>query len=247
MNNKISFHKVTPILEHHCVSCNLNALCITDRLDHQEILLLESIVRHPSSLSKGATLYSKGERFQSVFIVKSGCIKTQITQGKKMDKVTRFYFPGDLIGLNAVNYDYYYDTATAIETSSLCQVSFEKLDKLSAKIPSLRRKILHLMSRTICDEQKMVQQLTQKNAEERIAAFLLSISNIFKVRGFSDTRFRLSMSRIEIGSYLGLTVETVSRALSRLHKIEYLVVDKREITILDFAGLYALSSLNSRA
>jgi CRP/FNR family transcriptional regulator len=116
-----------------------------------------------------------------------------------------------------------------LETTSVCEIQFEHLDELSERLPKLRRQILKTMSKDICNEQHMLQLLAKKNADERIATFLLRLSTRFKLRGFSESRFRLSMSPNEISNYLGITVETVSRVFTRLAKNNLLKVDKKEI------------------
>ncbi|MEH6446078.1 MAG: fumarate/nitrate reduction transcriptional regulator Fnr [Oceanospirillaceae bacterium] len=243
MNKNISFLKASSQLKQSCYHCNINSLCIAATLGSSDISKLDDIVTQHKPLSKGDMLYSRGDRFQSVFIIKTGSIKTYIVDSSNIKKITGFYFPGDLIGLNAISANIYYDYAEVLETSTICQAPFEQLDKLSVYLPQLRRKILQLMSKSIFDEQQMLQLLAQKNADQRIATFLLYVSNHFKTRGFSGSRFRLSMSRYEIGSYLGLTTETVSRTLSRLQKSNYLVAEKKEIGILNFAALLTLSGV----
>ncbi|EPJ50515.1 MAG: CRP/FNR family transcriptional regulator [Osedax symbiont Rs2] len=146
-----------------------------------------------------------------------------------------------MIGLNAIDSGICQDTITALETTTVCQIQFEQLDELSANLPKLRRQILKTMSKDLCNEQHMLQLLANKNADQRIATFLLRLSNRFKARGFSESRFRLSMSRNEIGNYLGITVETVSRVLTRLQKNGYIAVENKEIDIINFKALLQLT------
>ncbi|MFT5708124.1 MAG: CRP/FNR family transcriptional regulator [Oceanospirillaceae bacterium] len=210
-------------------------------LDMTELSKLDDIVDRSKPLSKGEMLCNQGDKFHTVFAIKSGSIKTYITSCSGEEQITGFYFPGDLVGLNAIDSGVCQDSMKVLETTTVCQVQFEQLDGLSTELPKLRRQLLKTMSKEICNEQHMLQLLAKKNADERIATFLLRLSNRFKTRGFSETRFRLSMSRHEIGNYLGLTVETVSRVLTRLQKNDYITVENKEIELLNIRALLNLT------
>jgi len=211
-------------------------------LDMSEMSKLDEIVDRGKPLQKGHFLCMQGTKFESVFAIKSGSVKTYITNNAGEQQITGFYFPGDLIGLNSIHTDHYESTIQVLETTSICQIPFEQLDTLSAALPKLRRQILKTMSKEICNDQNMLQLLANKNANERLASFLIQLSERFKERGFSESRFRLSMSRNDIANYLGLTVETVSRGLTKLHKNQHVIVENKEIEIKDFDYLYELSN-----
>ena len=210
-------------------------------LDMREMSKLDDIIARGKPLSKGYILSAQGEPFKSVYAIKTGSVKTVTTSCNGDAQITGFYFPGDLIGLNAIDSGICQDTVSVLETTTVCQIQFEQLDDLSAQLPKLRRQILKTMSKDLCNEQHMLQLLANKNADQRIATFLLRLSNRFKARGFSESRFRLSMSRNEIGNYLGITVETVSRVLTRLQKNGYIAVENKEIDLINFKGLLQLS------
>ncbi len=129
-----------------------------------------------------------------------------------------------------------------METAAVCEIPFSKLQDLSIAIPSLQRHFFQLMSKEITNDQQLITLLSKNSAEERVATLLLSISNRNLRRQLSGTRFRLPMSRADIGNYLGLTVETVSRAFGRFQKQDMLKVDKKEIEVLDFDKLRALAN-----
>jgi len=211
-------------------------------LDMTEMSKLDEIINRGKPLSKGELLIAQGEEFQSVFAIKTGSVKTYRTSCDGNEQITGFYFPGDLIGLNALDSGVCPDSIKVLETTTVCKVAFEQLDVLSATLPKLRRQILKTMSKEICNEQHMLQLLANKSADERIATFLLRLSSRFKARGFSDLRFRLPMSRNEIGNYLGLTVETVSRVITRMQKSGLIQVENKEIEILQLKELQALAS-----
>jgi len=211
-------------------------------LDMTEMSKLDEIINRGKPLSKGELLIAQGDEFQSVFAIKTGSVKTYRTSCDGNEQITGFYFPGDLIGLNALDTGVCPDSIKVLETTTVCKVAFEQLDQLSSSLPKLRRQILKTMSKEICNEQHMLQLLANKSADERIATFLLRLSNRFKARGFSDIRFRLPMSRNEIGNYLGLTVETVSRVFTRMQKSNLIQVENKEIEILQIKQLQSLAN-----
>ncbi len=242
MNQTIPVQNISAHSDQHCCNCNLHSLCMAVSLDMTELSKLDDIVDRSKPLSKGQMLSAQGDKFQTVYAIKTGSVKTYTTSCSGEEQITGFYFPGDLIGLNALDTGICPDSIKILETTTVCQVQFEQLDILSVELPKLRRQLLKTMSKEICNEQHMLQLLAKKNADERIATFLLRLSNRFKARGFSETRFRLSMSRHEIGNYLGLTVETVSRVLTRLQKNELITVENKEIEILNSKALIKLSN-----
>ncbi len=242
MNQTIPAQNISAHSDQHCCNCNLHSLCMAVSLDMTELSKLDDIVDRSKPLSKGQTLSAQGDKFQSVYAIKTGSVKTYTTSCSGEEQITGFYFPGDLIGLNGIDTGICPDSIKILETTTVCQVQFEQLDMLSVELPKLRRQLLKTMSKEICNEQHMLQLLAKKNADERIATFLIRLSNRFKVRGFSESRFRLSMSRHEIGNYLGLTVETVSRVLTRLQKNGLITVENKEIEILDSKALLKLSN-----
>ena len=158
------------------------------------------------------------------------------------EQVSGFYLPGEIVGMDAINQNTHASSALALETAAVCEIPFSSLETLSTTMPHLQRHFFQLMSREITADQQLITLLSKSSADARIAALLLSISMRNAQRHLSSTRFRLSMSRVDIGNYLGLTVETVSRVFTRLQKTGVLKVDNREITILDATSLRQLTS-----
>ena len=144
--------------------------------------------------------------------------------------------------MDGIAHNHYTNSALAMETTAVCEIPFSNLQDLSIAIPSLQRHFFQLMSREITNDQSLITLLSKNTAEERVATLLLSISNRNMRRKLSGSRFRLPMSRADIGNYLGLTVETVSRVFSRFQKKDLLLVDKKEIEIIDFTKLRALAN-----
>ena len=225
-----------------CSDCRMNALCLPLALEEKEIVKLDDIVQRGRPLRKEEHIYYAGGEFGSVFAVRSGCVKSYTVSDNGQELVTGFHLPGEIFGVDGIGSNKYTNSALALETSTVCEIPFTRLEELSAQIPNLQRHIFKLMSQEIISDQKLIAQLSKNSAEERVATLLLSISNRHMRRKLSGTRFRLPMTRADIGNYLGLTVETVSRVFSRFQKQELLTVDKREIEILNIDALRALAN-----
>lgn len=216
-----------------CVNCRLSSICLPLALEAAEIDALDRIVQRSKPLQKGQYLYRESEDFQSVFAVRSGTLKAYRSTDDGREQVTGFYFPGEILGMDGIGNNRHASSARALETAAVCEIPFASLETLSAKMPHLQRHFFQLMSREIAEDQQLITLLSKSSADERVAALLVSISTRNARRKLSATRFRLSMSRVDIGNYLGLTVETVSRVFGRLQKLGALRVDNKEIEILN--------------
>ena len=218
--------KVRAQRQAHCKDCSLSGLCLPLSLNMQDMDALDDIVKRGRPLKKGETLFRQGDTFSSVFAVRSGALRT-FSGGE--EQITGFHLPSELVGLSGMDTESYPVTAQALETTSVCEIPFERLDELSVLLPQLRRQLMRIMSREIRDDQQMMLLLSKKTADERSA------------RGFSANQFRLPMSRNEIGNYLGLAVETVSRVFTRFQQNGLLEAEGKEVRILDSIGLCALA------
>ena len=227
----------------NCNNCRLNSLCLPLALNSDDVEKLDDIVQRGKPLQKGEHLYQEGGAFTSVYAVRSGAIKAYRVTDDGREQVTGFYFPGEILGMDGISKNNHACSARALETSAVCEIPFSSLEELSTKMPKLQRHFFKLMSREINEDQQLITLLSKNTAEERIAALMLSISSRNARRKLSATRFRLPMSRIDIGNYLGLTVETVSRVFSRLQKLEILEVSNKEIDILDIKGLQDIANV----
>ncbi|MEP0202121.1 MAG: fumarate/nitrate reduction transcriptional regulator Fnr [Halioglobus sp.] len=226
-----------------CGNCRLNSLCLPLALESEDIEQLDSIIQRSKPLQKSNHLYREGDAFQSVFAVRSGTLKAYKTTDDGREQVTGFYFPGEIVGMDGISNNTHASSAKALETSALCEIPFTSLERLSTLMPSLQRHFFQLMSREITADQQLITLLSKNSADERVAALLLSISTRNSRRKLSATHFRLPMSRVDIGNYLGLTVETVSRVFSRMQKMDVLRVDNKEIEILDIEGLRGVAEI----
>ncbi len=228
-----------------CGDCRLNAICLPISLHVEDIDKLDQIIQRGRPLQKGEYLYRSNDQFTSVFAVRSGTIKAVNITNDGEEQVTGFYLPGEILGMDGIAQNHYTNSAIALETSAICEIPFSRLEELSLRLPSLQRHFFQLMSKEITADQQLITLLSKNSADERIAALLLSISARNQNRHLSATSFRLPMSRSDIGNYLGLTIETVSRVLSRFQKKELLAVDKKEINILDMDGLKNVAQAHS--
>ncbi|MBB3103623.1 fumarate/nitrate reduction transcriptional regulator Fnr [Azomonas macrocytogenes] len=225
----------------HCKDCSLAPLCLPISLNMQDMDALDEIVRRGRPLKKGEVLFRQGDQFDSVFAVRSGTLRTfSVTDGGE-EQITGFHLPSELVGLSGMDTESYPVTAQALETTSVCEIPYERLDELSVLLPQLRRQLMRIMSREIRDDQQMMMLLSKKTADERIATFLINLSARFSARGFSANQFRLSMSRNEIGNFLGLAVETVSRVFTRFQHNGIIEAEGKEIRIVDYISLCTMA------
>ncbi len=220
-----------------CKDCNLFQLCLPVGIDAKELEELDSIIKRRRPVKRGEHLFRVGDPFQAIYAVRSGSIKTYTPTEDGHEQVTGFHLPGELLGLDAINLQHHPCAAKALETTSICEIPFDRLEELSMRLPSLQHQLLKILSKEILHDQSLLMLLGKKSAEERLAALLLSLSNRYLQRGFSPTDFYLSMSRNDIGNYLGLAVETVSRLFSRFQEEGLLSVQRKHVCITDLPRL----------
>ncbi len=220
-----------------CSNCRLNDLCLPIALNEGEMQQLDDIVERNRPYKKGEHLYRQHDRFKSIYAVRSGSFKSYVLSSSGAGRVTGFYLPGEIIGMDGIADRIHANSAIAMEHSSICEIPFNQLESLSLKLPILQHNFFSIMGAEITKVQKVHTILSSYSAEQRIVSFLLGISSRYARVGLSPSRFHLPMTRGDIGEYLGLTVETVSRLLTALQKKEYIEVDNREISLLNLAAL----------
>jgi CRP/FNR family transcriptional regulator len=228
----------------NCNNCRLGSICLPFSLETKEVDELDRIIQRSKPLQKGQHLYRESDPFQSVFAVRSGTLKAYRTTDDGREQVTGFYFPGEILGMDGISSNTHASSAKALETAAVCEIPFSSLEKLSSGMPQLQRHFFQLMSREITEDQQLITLLSKSSADERVAAMLLSVSSRNSRRKLSATQFRLSMSRVDIGNYLGLTVETVSRVFSRMQKLAILRVENKEIEVLDLEALRRMAGVH---
>ncbi|AYF86771.1 fumarate/nitrate reduction transcriptional regulator Fnr [Pseudomonas sp. DY-1] len=219
-----------------CHDCSLSHLCLPDSLHEAEISRLEGIIKRSRPLRKHEYLIRAGDPVQNLYALRSGAIKTYLLSPDGVDQITGFHLPGELIGLDAIGEDSYPSYSVALDTSMVCAIPLHQLEELSGLIPGLRKQLLHSMSREIqADHERQCH--TRESAEQRLAAFLLNLSARYSKRGLSASNFVLPMSRSEIGNYLGMTTETVSRLFTRFRDLNLIDTSGRELRLLDIQAL----------
>ncbi|ABM02773.1 cyclic nucleotide-binding transcriptional regulator [Psychromonas ingrahamii 37] len=225
----------------HCQDCSISQLCIPYSLNEDELERLDNIIERKKPIQKGQEIFKAGQEMKCLYAIRSGTLKSYTITEQGDEQITAFHLAGDLIGFDAISSGTHPSFSQALETSMICEIPYDTLDTLSISMPKLRQQILRLMSGEIVGDQNMILLLSKKNAEERLASFIFDLSQRFAARGFSPKEFRLSMTRGDIGNYLGLTVETISRLLGRFQKMEMIAVKGKYISILDDAQLTLLA------
>ncbi|ARU55170.1 cAMP-binding protein - catabolite gene activator and regulatory subunit of cAMP-dependent protein kinase [Oleiphilus messinensis] len=225
------------LLPSSCNTCSLSNLCLPIAVTQNDISQLEDIIKQGKIIDRGEHIFSEHTPFRSCFAVRSGSIKTYVVSEEGEEQVTGFYLPGEIIGMDSMNTDAYSCSAKALEKSSVCEIPFDRFETLATQIPTLQHHFFQLMSKEIKESRQLSMLLSKNTAEERIASLLLSLSERFKRRKLSPTQFRLPMPRNDIGNYLGLAVETVSRVFTRFQKSGLITVQGREVTINDLDKL----------
>lgn len=223
-----------------CSNCNLRELCLPFGLEPNEMERLDTLVSSRRRLKRGEYLYRVGDNFDAIFAIRSGFFKTDVLIEDGRDQVTGFQMGGELLGLDGISTEQHTCNAIALEDSDICAIPFSQMEALSREIHSLQHHFHKVMSREIVRDHGVMMLLGTMRAEERLAAFLLNLSQRFTARGYSHAEFFLRMTREEIGSYLGLKLETVSRTFSRFQEDGHIAVQQKHIRILDVNGLKAL-------
>lgn len=224
----------------NCANCSLNQLCIPFSLDENELRKLDDVIERKKPFHKNDCITEAGQTFKSLYAIRSGSFKSYLVDDEGVQQITGFHLPGDVIGFDALAQQKHQTYCQALETSMVCEIPYTTMDELVEKMPKLRSQFTRLMSNEISSDQNMLMLLNKKNADERIASFLSSMSDRFSKRGLSKHSFRLTMTRGEIGNYLGLTVETVSRIFSKFQKQGFINVEGKLIEINDVEKLRRL-------
>ena len=233
------------VIKTACSNCNLRELCLPLGLTLEELERLDNLISTRRRIKRGEHLYRANEKFDAIYAIRSGFFKTDVLLEDGREQVTGFQMAGELLGMDGIGTEHHTSNAVALEDSEICSIPFGQLEMLSREVPTLQHHFHKVMSREIVRDHGVMMLLGTMRAEERLAAFLLNLSQRFTARGFSPSEFYLRMTREEIGSYLGLKLETVSRAFSKFQEEGYIAVQQKHIRILHVDGLKAL--MNHRA
>ncbi len=229
----------TPVapIKTQCSTCHLRDLCLPCGMTGIDIDRLDGMKFSRRKVKAGQTLYREGDRFQYIYAVRIGTLKSSLMLSDGREQVSGFHIAGELVGLDGVAQGHHASATMALEDSEICAIPYALLSDLAAGASGMQHIISRLMSREILREHSLMMLLGSMNAEERLAAFLLNLSQRYAARGYSEREFHLRMSRAEIGSYLGMKLETVSRTFSAFQQQRLLEVDKRHIRVTDLEGL----------
>lgn len=223
-----------------CTDCGVYQLCVPMGLD-RNTTLLDSIVKRKQVLKRGDVLYRVGQPLEFIYAIRGGSMKTSIMTEDGRVQVTGFHIAGELLGLNAIESRQHTCEARALEMTSVCEVSIERFEQLAKENPAIQYELLKIMSGEIRHNQELLLLLGKRNAEEKLATYLLSLSRRFAKRRYSATEFLLSMSRGDIGNYLGIAEETVCRVLGRFQDEGLIVTRRRHVRLLNLNRLKSIA------
>ncbi|HFD87175.1 MAG TPA: fumarate/nitrate reduction transcriptional regulator Fnr, partial [Gammaproteobacteria bacterium] len=228
-------------LKTSCNDCSLAEICLPHGLNTAELSELDDLILHKPRIEQGDILFRTGDTMHHLYAVRSGAFKAVLSSNEGAEQITGFYLSGELMGLDGFGDDVHQCTTIALETSTVCAIDIDELEKLSARTDGLRRQLRHLIGNEINHDHRSLLSLGQLKGEERLAAFLLSISQRLQKRGFSPHEFNLPMARHDLANYLGLAVETLSRMFSRMVDANIIETNRRHIRLLDTKTLCELA------
>ena len=220
-----------------CSNCNLRELCMPVGLSEQDMSRIDEVVATRRKVQRGDHLFRNGDKFSSLFAIRTGFFKTCVSSEDGRDQVTGFQMAGEIIGLDGIVSDHHTCDAVALEDAEVCVIPFDRIEELSREIKGLQHHVHKIMSREIVREHSVMLLLGSMRAEERLAAFLLNLVQRLHARGFSQSELILRMTREEIGSFLGLKLETVSRTFSKFVDDGIVEVKQRYVHILNTEAL----------
>jgi CRP/FNR family transcriptional regulator len=221
-----------------CSTCAFSSACLDHGYDKTRLHELHILVEHVGPYHEGEHIFREGDPFGSIAAVRAGTVKTYVTDREGRETILGFFLPGELIGLNAISHDRYPCNAVALDSVALCRFSFPMMATLATRVPGIQQQLFRLLSEDIGKASLLTGDYS---ADERLAAFLATLSRRYAARGFSGTHFSLPMARTDIANYLRLAPETVSRVLRRMQDAGVITVERRELEVRDPAGLEALA------
>lgn len=225
-----------------CAGCSMHQLCLPMGLSDGDMARLDQVIGRRRRVAAGERLYQMDAPFRSLFAIRFGHFKTYQVNAGGGQQITGFQMAGELLGMDAIGTERHQCDAVALEDSEVCEIPFDALESLFGQVPALLRHFHRIMSGEITREQSVMRLLGNMRAEQRFAVFLTNLATRYAARGLSSTEFQLRMSREDIGNYLGLTIESISRLLARFKKLGLLAVTRRACTLLDTPRLQALAA-----
>lgn len=226
-----------------CRNCGLYRLCLPRGLNAVDRERLESIIECHATVRRGECLFGAGDEFRTIYAVRSGAVKTRVSMPNGRQQIIGFHLPGELLGLEAINSGHHNCTAEAMERTGVCEIPYDRFERLSRRLPTLQSQLLRIMSREIGYARSMSMLLNKKSARAQLVMFLLNLSSRLRQRGFSDRVYQLSMSRRDLANYLGVSVETVCRLFARLQMEGILRIQRRSVELLDLPAMRNIAGM----
>ncbi len=223
-----------------CLTCSVRELCLPVGVGPEGLHQINSLVAERKHLRKGEALYRAGDPFTALHAIRVGSCKTTVLGEQGHEQIAGYHLIGDIVGMDGLGTERYRGQAVALEDTEVCVLPFDRLEELARHVVPLQHNLHKVLSTEIAREREVMLMLGSMRAEERVAVFLLNLSRRYKQRGYSTTEFVLRLSREEIGSYLGLKLETVSRQFTRFQAAGLILVQGREVRLLDLPGLRSM-------
>lgn len=220
-----------------CSKCSLQALCLPASINADDFERMNSIVQRRRPLKRGDVLFNAGQKLNSIYVAREGAFKTVVYNTDGDSQVTGFHLPGEILGLDGLGSSQHTCDSVALTTADVCEIPLSELEKVAVQLPSLQHQLLKIIGQSMNRDQKHIEILSKRNAHERMAIFLHQLSERYRQLGRSGERFLIPLSRDDIGSYLGLVIETVSRTLGKMQDDGLIEVNGREVVIRDMAKL----------
>jgi CRP/FNR family transcriptional regulator len=231
-------------LRTHCATCGIRELCLPVGLDPDEMKQVDALVATRTRLKRGETLYRAGEPFHALYAIRLGSIKSTLLAEDGREQVAGYHMQGDLVGLDGIGAGHHECDAIAVEDAEVCVLPFDRIEELARGVPALQHNLHRFLSKEISRDHNLMLVLGSMRAEERLALFLLNLAERHRRRGYSSTEYVLRLTRKEIGAYLGLKLETVSRLFSRFQEERLIRVQGRSVKLLDPAALKRVIGLH---
>ena len=227
-----------------CSSCQTRKFCLPQNINNYEIDRVDHIVQMRRTVKKGSKLIKSGAAFHAIYAIRTGFFKTSVSTDSGQEHLIGFQMSGDSLGMDGIATQKHISDVMALEDSTICVLPIHEIENLSRVSPVFQRHFLRMLSKEIVRESHDMLMLSQMSAEARVASFIQNLTHRLQARGFSNSELLLRMSRIEIGQYLGLNLETISRTLTRLSQNSIIEINKRHLRILDKAGLTRITGIS---
>lgn len=230
-----------------CAGCYLRHLCLSADLNDAETEIFSSHIVSQRRVPKGEVLFRAGDPLDALFVTRLGSFKSSVLTENGSEQVTDFHMSGEVLGAEAIPTEYHTCTVTALEDSEICSLRYRELEALCDRDPKISRQFRLLLGRKIVAAHQNLLILGCTNSTQLLASFLLNLARKFEARGFSKSEFVLRMTRGELGSFLGLKLETVSRTLTHFDELNLIEINQRHVRIINLEGLNAVAKESGRA